>query len=203
MQIHELPSIGGPDGADYFPLDHSDATYKTSFSDLLAKIVTTDSGTSLITDGVGTTNVIETAFSKVRTMLTNLANRCNALEHRTAYSGGDSEQIGTASTRIMMNGFLTGGMTSVYLTLTTPLLTSDVTRVSVSAMTGRLRGIQGPLNNMTEDVNFYSSSAYTISAYICARNAVSVVLVKNSEFTNAVNNTPINFHGFITLNFGS
>jgi hypothetical protein len=101
----------------------------------------------------------------------------------------------------MMNGFLTGGSTSVYMTITTPLLTSDVSHVQVTAMTGRLRGVQGPLNNMTEDVNFYSSSAYTITAYICARNAVSIVLVRNAEFTNAVNNTPINYHGFITLKF--
>lgn len=201
MQIHELPSIGGPDGADYLPVDHSNATYKSTFSDMLTKIVTTDSGTSLIADSVDTTNVIKTAFSKVRTMLTNLANRCFALEKRTAYSANDSEQIGTAAARIMMNGFLTGGNTSVYMTITTPLLTSDVSHVQVTAMTGRLRGVQGPLNNMTEDVNFYSSSAYTITAYICARNAVSIVLVRNAEFTNAVNNTPVNYHGFISLKF--
>ena len=201
MQIHELPSIGGPDGGDYLPIDHSDATYKSTFSAMLTKIVTTDSGTSLIADSVDTTNVIKTAFSKVRTMLTNLANRCNALEHRTAYSANDTENIGTATARIMMNGFLTGSSAVVYMTITTPLLTSDVSQVQVTAMTGRLRGVQGPLNNMTEDVNFYSASAYTITSYICARNAVTVVLTRNAEFGNAVNNTPVNFHGFIGLKF--
>lgn len=200
MQIYELPSIGGPDGADYFPLDHSDATYKTSFSDLLAKIVETDVGSNLITYS-GATQQIKTAFSKVSAAITSLTSRASTLESRTAYSANQSEQIGTASARIMMNGFLTGGSTSVYMTITTPLLTSDVSHVQVTAMTGRLRGVQGPLNNMTEDINFYSSSAYTITAYICARNAVSIVLVRNAEFTNAVNNTPINYHGFITLKF--
>lgn len=201
MQIHELPSIGGPVGEDYLPIDHSDATYKSTFSALLTKIATTDTGTALIADSVDTTNVIKTAFSKVRTMLTNLANRCNALEHRTAYAANESEQIGTAAARIMMQGFITGGNQTIYMTLTTPLLTSDVTNVQVTAMTGRLRGVQGALNNMTEDVNFYSVSAYTITAYICARNAVSVVLTRNAEFGNAVNNTPVSYHGFITLKF--
>ncbi len=200
MRIHELPSISGAEAADYLPVDHSDATYKTSFSDLLAKIVATNVGSTLI-DYSGTTQQIKTAFSKVSSAITSLTSRAAALENRTAYSANQSEQIGTAAARIMMNGFLTGGSTSVYMTVTTPLLTSDVSHVQVTAMTGRLRGVQGPLNNMTEDVNFYSSSAYTITAYICARNAVSIVLVRNAEFTNAVNNTPINYHGFITLKF--
>lgn len=202
MQINELPSASSLAGTDVMPLDKSTGTtYKTKISDMITKFATTTIGSTLFTWSNTAYTNIKAAFGAVQTAVNDFSEAIVTLQQRTAYAANESQQVGTAAHRIVMNGFLTASMQTIYLTINTSKLMTDVTNVRVTAMVGRIRGVQGILDNATADTDFYSNSNYTLTAVICSDNSVTVTISRDTAWSNAVNNTPVNFHGYITLFF--
>ena len=78
--------------------------------------------------------------------------------------------------------------------------TTNVGRVVVTSLNGRFRGINGIVNNASEDVD-YTGSGYSVNAVISGNYRVVITITANNGFTNATNNTPVSFYGSILLTF--
>lgn len=97
-----------------------------------------------------------------------------------------------------LNGYISSGSQEIVLCLPVgrPITAPGV---SVSSMTGVLRGVGGYIQG-SSNINF--KSGYTTSAYIDDdAGLVWIHIIKSSAFDNATNNTPVVFKGDITVSF--
>lgn len=113
------------------------------------------------------------------------------------YASGDSYAI-TKSTPV--SGFIGDGK-SIFFTVFTTKSLKNISSCSISIFTGNLRGINGVINGSTTTVTYASSSDYTLSATKVSDNAIRIILTKTTAFTNSTADTPVVFHGQLTINF--
>lgn len=82
MQIHELPGYSGePSTADVFPIDTGTHTFKLSFSDLGAAIIT--AATATIS---GTVQTVKAAIEALATRVTSQENKTSTAFRRLSYT---------------------------------------------------------------------------------------------------------------------
>lgn len=196
MQIHELNGASSLANDNVIAVDDGSVTSKSALSTLAEHILNTYSRVMYDT----ASRTVVSALSAIRTAITTLQNKTSTLETAVYYKANDTETIGTAAKRILEAGFVTASGSTVYFDVIVPKLTSNVTNVTATTLIGRLRGVQGPLSNMTEDVNF-KTSGYSVSAVIAGSNRVAITIGADTAFTNVVNNSPISFHGRMVLSF--
>ena len=118
-----------------------------------------------------------------------------------AYEKNDTQTIGidTDSKGITGFGQVVSSTARVYLTIYTPRSMEFISTVSVTAMTGGLRGISGYLDSMAYNTDIAAN--YTVTAEKLTNNAICILVKKSSAFTNATNNTPVTFYGTVSLKF--
>lgn len=196
MQIHELDGVASLTGDESMAIDDGSVTSKSALSTLAGYILNTYS--RVMYDSASRTVV--SALSAIRTAITTLQNKTSTLETAVYYKTNDTETIGTPQKRVLEAGFVTSLGSTIYFDVIVPKLTSNVTNVTATTLIGRLRGVQGPLSNMTEDVDF-KTSGYSVSAVIAGSNRVAITIGADTAFTNVVNNSPISFHGRMVLSF--
>lgn len=196
MQIHELNGVASLTGDESMAIDDGSVTSKSALSTLAGYILNKYSRVMYDT----ASRTVLNALSAIHTAITTLQNKTSALETAVHYKVNDTETIGTAAKRVLEAGFVTASGSTVYFDVIVPKLTSNVTNVTATTLIGRLRGVQGPLSNMTEDVNF-KTSGYSVSAVIAGSNRVAITIAADTAFTNVVNNSPISFHGRMVLSF--
>lgn len=102
---------------------------------------------------------------------------------------------------IVENGFVSNSTTEVIFTVNVPLSMENISTVTVTSLSGVLRGISGYLNSTYTETNFATASGYTVTATKRSANEVQVVIKKSSAYTNVDNNTPVSYAGSITLKF--
>lgn len=196
MQIHELNGVSSLADDNVVAVDDGSVTSKSALSTLADYVI--NKFKMAMYDGSSRTVI--NALSAIRTAITTLQNKTNTLETAVYYKVNDTETIGTAAKRVLEAGFVTASGSTVYFDVIVPKLTSNVTNVTATTLIGRFRGVQGPLSNMTEDVNF-KTSGYSVSAVIAGSNRVAITINADTAFTNVVNNSPISFHGRMVLSF--
>ena len=196
MQIHELNGVASLTGDESMAIDDGSVTSKSALSTLAGYILNKYSRVMYDT----ASRTVINALSAIHTAITTLQNKVSTLETAVYYKVNDTETIGTAAKRVLEAGFVTASGSTVYFDVIVPKLTSNVTNVTATTLIGRLRGVQGPLSNMTEDVNF-KTSGYSVSAVIAGSNRVAITIAADTAFTNVVNNSPISFHGRMVLSF--
>lgn len=196
MQIHELNGVSSLADDNVVAVDDGSVSSKSALSTLAGYILNTYSRVMYDT----ASRTVLNALSTIHTAVTNLQNKTSALETAVYYKTNDTETIGTAAKRVLEAGFVTASGSTVYFDVIVPKLTSNVTNVTATTLIGRLRGVQGPLSNMTEDVNF-KTSGYSVSAVIAGSNRVAITIGADTAFTNVVNNSPVSFHGRMILSF--
>lgn len=196
MQIHELDGVASLTGDESMAIDDGSVTSKSALSTLAGYILNTYKRVMYDTSS----RTVVSALSVIRTAITTLQTKVSTFETATYYKTNDTETIGTREKRILESGFVTSQNSSIYFDVIVPKLTTNVTNVTATTLIGRLRGVQGPLSNMTEDVNF-KTSGYSVSAVIAGSNRVAITIAADTAFTNVVNNSPISFHGRMVLSF--
>lgn len=92
---------------------------------------------------------------------------------------------------ITLNGLITSSKKDLYITLYLPKRLDNINSITVNSLSLELRGINGYLNNQSGYNEYVNNSDYTIIPIIASENSVCIRLTKNSEFSNATNNTPI------------
>ena len=92
---------------------------------------------------------------------------------------------------INSTGYITNSQKEITFTIIVPKLLTNITNVTVNRLEGLLRGVKGYVNGVS-DIDYATTSEYTISTYIGAPNAVTISIIKSSEHSNSTNNTPIN-----------
>ena len=195
MQIHELNGVSSLADDNVIAVDDGSVTSKSALSTLAEHILNTYKRS--LYDA--TSRTVVSALSAIRTAITTLQTKVSTLETATFYKRNDTETIGTDQRRVLESGFITAQGTTIYLDVIVPKLTTNVTNVTATVMTGRLRGVNGPLNDNT-NIDF-KTSGYSVSAVIAGSNRVAITLAADTAISGYVNNTPISFHGWMTLSF--
>lgn len=113
------------------------------------------------------------------------------------YKAGDT----FSATDIVAGGNITSGSSNVQFSIPLSKNTRDLTGVSITNLTARIRGINGYLNNNSSATNYVGLSGYTVSSTI-QNNMISINIAKSSAYTNATNNTPLSiFIDSISISF--
>lgn len=105
----------------------------------------------------------------------------------------------TANNKLLLSGIVTGGTKNLFFTLFLPKLLTNVSTISVSSMTGSLRGVNGYLNSDSSNIDMVNT--YTVTAESAGENCVRIGVASSTAFTNTLNNTPAYFWGNLTLEF--
>lgn len=105
----------------------------------------------------------------------------------------------TFSTHIPLNGFITSGTKRATVVLQVPKSLENISTVTITAMSGSIRGISGYVDSTTDATNL--KTTYTCTASKESDNAILIVIDKSTAFTNATNNTPATVYATITLKF--
>lgn len=113
------------------------------------------------------------------------------------YSANDTFSV----TYTPFNGNIVSNNARFFIDVVVDYDLSNVSTVSVTAMTGILRGVNGIVDSIN-GTNLVSSSAYTIAANIKGKRHVVINVTKSSTFSNSTANTPVSFHAnSLTLKF--
>lgn len=113
-----------------------------------------------------------------------------------SYLPGDSY---SSNSNLQLCGIVTASTKELDFTIALPKSLTNITGVSVTSMTGSLRGISGYLNSDSSNINLVST--YTVSAVLTGVNYVRIRAVSTTAFTNTINNTPAYFWGNLTMIF--
>lgn len=93
---------------------------------------------------------------------------------------------------LVLNGIITSSTKGLRFTWRSPKRLDNVTTVTVSAMTGTMRGVQGYFNSDSSIIDW--TTATTITALIRNSWEVGLELDSSTAFTNVPNNTPVSFY---------
>jgi hypothetical protein len=114
------------------------------------------------------------------------------------YKSGDTFNGYSSS---VLNGFITDAGKSIRFPIILDKSTEDISSISVTALAGNIRGIQGYVEDSSSTKNFLSG--YTIEIIKTTGNSrmATLYIKKTTAFTNAVNNTPVTGTFGFTLKF--
>ena len=114
------------------------------------------------------------------------------------YTANETMTI-TASTDI--TGHINANSTTVYLTVTTSKSMENISSITVTALSGWFAGPNGALNGSAANVNYVTSSDYSLATSKLDNYHVRIAITKTSAFSNSVNNGAVNYFGTLTLKF--
>ena len=104
------------------------------------------------------------------------------------YKAGD-----TFSCRyIILSGFVTSGTAGLRFNVVVPKLLDNITSVTITSMTGSMRGPNGYIDSDSSNRDW--TSIATASAYIRSSNIVGLEIDGSSAWGNVTNNTPVVFY---------
>lgn len=114
-----------------------------------------------------------------------------------AYASGDTETINNVAP---LSGY---GYSTTVAVFTVPVSKSmvNVSSVSVTAMQGLLMGVTGLLEGSSNNYNWLTNSAYTVTAQIASPGIVRLRLQKSSAFSYTVDTPLIFAPSTLTLSF--
>ena len=119
------------------------------------------------------------------------------------YSANDTF---STSSSFVFNGMISDSSKVVYLPVYVDKSMQDISTVTVTACSGKLRGTDGYIDS-NSNINFVDTSGYTPTASKVSEHMVILLLTKSTAYqwngttTNVPNNTPVSFYGSITLKF--
>ncbi len=102
---------------------------------------------------------------------------------------------------ITSDGFISGGSTTIWITIPLPKRMDNITDVDILSMNIVARGTSGYVDNASSYFSVTGSN-YTITKAING-NELSLTIAKNTSFTNVTNNTPVSvqIQGGFSLKF--
>lgn len=100
----------------------------------------------------------------------------------------------------LLYGIITGGSTNFVCDVVLPKTLENITGVTVTAMTGIIRGVLGNVDNPSQNVNLLASP-YSATAEKLDYNKIRITVHKSSAYTNTTNNSPATYWGSISLKF--
>lgn len=112
------------------------------------------------------------------------------------YSSGDTYSTSVAG---VYGGIVTGSTQVVRFNVPLPRSMANIDTISVTSLTGAIRGISGYVDGTGDSTDLLS--AYTVSAEKVDNRVVRISVTKSSAFSNATNNTPIAVQIRIGLSF--
>lgn len=115
-----------------------------------------------------------------------------------AYKPGE---IYSAPYDMVACGHITNGVRNIQIGLWLPKSLENINSISVTNLVGAARGVNGYINGWTGNTDILTQSGLTITAAKTSPNGVRLSIQSNSDYTNAVANTPVAFSGKITLSF--
>lgn len=115
------------------------------------------------------------------------------------YKSGDTFEIPSSGIRANFSGLITNGTKTISIMISLPKMLHNISSVTVSSCAGGLRGTSGYIDGTTDSTNLLNN--YTITASKVLPCYIQLNIAKSSAFTNVSNNTPVNFNGFLTLQF--
>lgn len=113
------------------------------------------------------------------------------------YKSGDIIDFSNTSS---LSGIVTNGAKTIVITYFTPKRIDNISSVLVNSCVGGLRGVQGMIDNTTNNSNL--KDLYTVTSRVRKPNIIELNVEKSTAFSNVINNTPISFYGAfnVTLN---
>ena len=89
---------------------------------------------------------------------------------------------------------------SVFLEFTVAKSIENISTITVTALTGRIYGINGEIDNLTANAD-YTSGNYTATAIKLSNTRIRILIAKSSAYVNATVNTPVVYWGTVGLKF--
>ena len=153
-----------------------------------------------ITGNLGVTGVLTLstplAIANGGTEASTAANARKNLE--LCYATNDTFSVNAS---VVLIGIINNqGLTDIYLDCVVDKSMENISSISVTTLSGVLRGISGHLDSAST-INFVSSSSYTVTATKLSDTHARILIKKTSAFSNATAYTPVAFWGTVTLKF--
>lgn len=106
-------------------------------------------------------------------------------------------------TQYNLHGIISTASKDIILSLETEKDMSEITTVSVTALTGALRGVKGVIDSTSHSTNWLTGNVYTVTATKKSRRHVEIRIVRKNgaAFSNTTNETPVSLYATITLQF--
>lgn len=104
------------------------------------------------------------------------------------YKSGDSESFNG----VLCAGHVSGSTKGIRLAVWTPKLMTNISTVTLTAMSGTIRGGRGYINGTSGDVDW--TTIGTCSATKVGTNMIRIALDVSTAFSNLDNNTPVVFY---------
>lgn len=144
--------------------------------------------------GVGTLSSLKT------TTKTNSVAAINELYDDMFYKSGDIVEIGATSgfNIQVQNGYISSGKTQLYTTIILPKRLDNITTITANNVIVEARGTSGYINSADKYHEYVGTDDYTVIVNKVNGNpyAITVVIKKESGYTNINNNTPIVLNGY-------
>ncbi len=118
---------------------------------------------------------------------------------RTALGLSYAKNATVTLSDLAVNGYVTNSTARIYIGIPVPKSMENISTVTVTAMTGALRGGSGAIDSTGTSTDLYSN--YTVTAVKSTDNMIRVYILKSSAFSNVTNNSPVSFAGSISLKF--
>lgn len=100
----------------------------------------------------------------------------------------------------LLYGIIAGGSTNFVCDVVLPKTLENITGVTVTAMSGQIKGVLGSVDNLSQNTSFLSSP-YSATAEKLDYNKIRITVHKSSAFANTTNNSPATYWGSISLKF--
>lgn len=141
-------------------------------------------------------------MAKIRVANNNqaLSMTLNPLDDLMYYKPGDTLRYKTGSSAVMA-GLITSSSTAIRLGMFTPKSLARITTITVTSLSGYLRGPNGYLDNNSANTNYATASGYTVTADIVSDNMIRIYIDKSTAFTNVDNNVPVVYYGSFNFTF--
>lgn len=105
------------------------------------------------------------------------------------YKDGDKYKI---RGNYNVTGYMTSGSKFIGLIIHTPKSLANITSITVNKLSLIFRSANGGYINGGGYIDYAATTGYTVVANISEDNAVYIGITATSEFTNALNNSPVN-----------
>lgn len=134
------------------------------------------------------------------TTKTNSVAAINELYNDMFYQSGDIVEIGAASgfNFQVQNGYISSGKTQLFTTIILPKRLDNITTITANNIIIEARGTSGYINGVDKYHEYVGTDDYTVIVNKVNGNpyAITVVIKKESGYTNINNNTPIVLNGY-------
>lgn len=110
------------------------------------------------------------------------------------YKAGDT----ISASNVRMNGFITNSNKAVRLVFYTPKFLTNISTITITGMTGTLRGVGGYMGN-SYDTNWTTAS--TAAASMVTDNSIGIRLDTSTAIGSGQTDSPIAYFGTLALSF--